>query len=116
MYFINLTKTTYRLVLLPILFFLSFLTVNQNNNVATSLVLEAIKFFKECGEDAVACLMLKHAPYFKTLKRAGFVIAPKRVIQREFYFGVQLKPSIVPDEIINRQENWFITFADTDLF
>ena len=94
-------------------FILDILTVNQN--VADTLLSGAIPYFRGRGVDAVGCLMLKHTPYFKALRRAGFVIAPKRAIHKEFYFGVQVKPSILPDEIINRRENWFLTFADTDL-
>ena len=86
-----------------------------NPDVASALVSKAREYFKELGADAIGCMMLQHTPYFKVLRRAGFVIAPKRLIHKEFYFGVQVKPSEMPDEIINRRESWFITFADVDV-
>ena len=76
---------------------------------------EAIQHFKGEGEDAIGCLMLQHTPYFKVLRKAGFVVAPKRLMHKEFYFGVQVKPSVLADETINKRSNWYLTFADTDL-
>lgn len=99
---------------LKIGFIVDILTINQNG-VAASLVSKAIEYFKGQNVDAAGCLMLTHTPYYKVLKRSGFVIAPKKAIHKEFYFGVQVKPSVLPDEMINRRENWFITFADTDI-
>ncbi len=94
-------------------FILDILTANQN--VAAALVSEAREYFKKRRVDAIGCLMLEHAEYFKVLRKAGFVIAPKRAIHKEFYFGVQVKPSTLAHEIINSRERWYITFADVDV-
>ena len=94
-------------------FILDMLTTNHK--VASALLSEAIQHFKGEGEDAIGCLMLQHTPYFKVLRKAGFVVAPKRLMHKEFYFGVQVKPSVLADETINKRSNWYLTFADTDL-
>ena len=94
-------------------FILDILAVNQN--ATDALLSQSIQYHQQQGADAIGCLMLQHTPYFKSLRRCGFVIAPKRLIQKEFYFGVQVTPSTISDEIINRRKNWFLTFADTDL-
>ena len=86
----------------------------SDRDVAHVLVSEAIEYFNGHGVDAVGCLMLKTTPNFRVLKEAGFFVAPKRVLRREFYFGVQVRPSVLPDEIISRQENWYLTLADID--
>ena len=98
---------------LKIGFILDMLAVNQN--VTDALLSQSIEYHKRQGVDALGCLMLQHTRYFKALRRCGFVVAPKRLIKKEFYFGVQVASSTISDEIINRRENWFLTFADTDL-
>ena len=81
---------------------------------AEALVARAVEHFRHVRVDAVGCLMLAHAPYFRVLRTAGFVVAPKAMTHKEFYFGVQVKSSDLPGEVINRRENWYLTFADLD--
>ena len=85
------------------------------NDAASALVRHALQGFREQNVDAAGCLMLPHTWQYKVLRRAGFVVAPKRVIHKEFYFGVQVKASALPDELVNRRESWFLTLADTDV-
>ena len=86
----------------------------ENQSAADALVSETVDHFRGGRVDAVGCLMLNHTQYFNVLRRAGFVVAPKWAIHKEFYFGVQVKSSIVPDNEINKRENWHLTFADLD--
>ena len=88
--------------------------LGKDRNVAAALICDAVDYFKEKEVEASGCLMLTHTPYFKELRKAGFVVAPKRAIHKEFYFGVQVKPSIIPDEVMNKRESWYLTFADLD--
>jgi GNAT superfamily N-acetyltransferase len=85
------------------------------NNVIDCLISRAIEHFREQNVDAVGCLMLKHSVYSKALRRAGFVQVPKALSHKEFYFGVQVKPSVLADEIVNNPTNWLITWGDTDI-
>lgn len=85
------------------------------DNVIDSLIAKAIEHFKDQKVDVVGCLMLNHTPYFRALKRAGFIVVPKALSHKEFYFGVQVKPSTISDKIINNPTNWFLTWGDTDL-
>lgn len=85
------------------------------DHVMDSLISKAIEHFKKQKVDVIGCLMLKQTPYFKTIKRAGFVSVPKALSRKEFYFGVQVKPSVLPDEIVNNPTNWFLTWADIDI-
>ena len=94
-------------------FILDILTYNRD--VTARLVSEAIEYLEGRRVDAVGCLMLAHTSYFKVLRSSGFLVAPKRVIHKEFYFGVQVKPATLPDEVVNLRENWLLTLADTDL-
>lgn len=88
--------------------------LSEDPITTAALISDAVDYFKGRGVEAAGCLMLKHTPYFKELRRAGFVVAPKRAIHKEFYFGVQVKPSIIPDEVMNKRESWYLTFADLD--
>ena len=93
-------------------FILDMLTVNDT--VAEALVSQGIQYFKKRGVDAAGCLMLPHTSYFKILRRAGFAVAPRVLLHKEFYFGVQVSPTLLANEIVDRPENWFLTFADLD--
>lgn len=90
------------------------LTLGQDD-VIDSLLAKAIEHFNDQNRSVVGCLMLKHSPYFKALKRAGFISVPKALSPKEFYFGVQVKPTVLSDEVVNNAANWFLTWGDTDL-
>ena len=85
-----------------------------DDDAAETLVSKAVGHFRESGVEAAGCLMLRHAPYFKAFQKAGFVVAPKRAIRKEFYFGATVSSPELPDEVVNRRENWYLTFADLD--
>jgi len=90
------------------------LTLGQDD-VIDSLLAKAIEHFNDQKRSVVGCVMLKHSPYFKALRRAGFIPVPKLLSPKKFYFGVQVKPTVLSDEVVNNEVNWFLTWGDTDL-
>ncbi len=86
-----------------------------DDDASSELLGKAMEHFEESGVSLIGSLMLRHASYYKLMKRAGFTVAPTKLTNKEFYFGVQVKPGAVADNLVNRPENWFITFSDTDI-
>ncbi len=93
-------------------FILDMLAVDDD--ASETLVSKAVGHFRGLAVEAAGCLMLRHTPYFKAFRKAGFVVAPKRAIHKEFYFGATVNSPDLPDEVVNRRENWYLTFADLD--
>ena len=58
------------------------LTVGEDS-IADSLLAEAIDYFTEMKIEVIGCLMLKHAPYFRALRKAGFISVPKMLVRKE---------------------------------
>jgi len=87
----------------------------RQDDIIDSLIAKAIEHFHDQKVGVVGCLMLKHSPYFKALRRAGFIAVPKALSPKKFYFGVQVKPGVLSDKVVNNPVNWFLTFGDLDI-
>jgi hypothetical protein len=66
------------------------------------------------GADVAACLMFKHAPAARGLRRNGYIVCPPTLLPREFpallrWYG----PGSPPARFFN-QKSWFLTLADYD--
>jgi hypothetical protein len=66
------------------------------------------------GVDIAACLMFKHAPAARGLRRNGYIVCPPALLPREFpallrWYG----PSSPPARFFD-PKSWFLTLADYD--
>lgn len=86
-----------------------------DETVAAALITRAVDHFRKQNVDAIGCLMLKHAPYFKTLRKAGFLAIPTRFSPKRFFFGVQMQPGVASREQVYDCRRWYLTFADIDI-
>jgi len=88
---------------------------SEDNHVADLLISQAIEYFREQKVDAIGCVMLKHVPYYKALKKAGFISIPKLLSHKEFYFMVCLNSTEILSELVKNPANWFLTWGDYDI-
>ncbi len=89
------------------------LTIEED--VTDSLISQAVEYFESQKVDAIGCLMLKHSPYYRALKKAGFVLVPRTFSPREFHFVLHVDSSNIPETVVNKPDNWFLTWGDFDI-
>jgi predicted N-acetyltransferase YhbS len=88
---------------------------SDDNHVADYLIAQAIEYFRGEKVDAIGCVMLKHTPYHKALKRNGFIQVPQLLSPKEFPFMVHFNSSEIPKVLAGNPVNWFLTFGDFDI-
>lgn len=88
---------------------LDLLTADLDLSTAEILIREAITMFRDEGMDVVVCLMLKHIPYYKLLKKNGFIFKPKALP-----YIVRRNTEKFSEDLLFNPENWYITFGDSD--
>jgi len=88
---------------------------SDDNHVADYLIAQAIEYFRGEKVDAIGCVMLKHTPYHKALKRNGFIQVPQLLSPKEFYFMVHFNSGEIPKVLAGNPVNWFLTFGDFDI-
>ena len=58
--------------------------------------------------------MLRHAPAAAALRRNGYVIAPPRLMPREFPILLQWNSPRQPPAGVFEARNWYLTMGDYD--
>lgn len=100
---------------LQIGFIVDILTIPQEAKVPLSLISAAVSYFESRKMDIVSCLSLPNARYSRSLKRAGFIRAPSRLLPQDMYLGVRRFSSRYPVTFLTDPKNWFISWGDHDV-
>jgi hypothetical protein len=69
---------------------------------------------RAAGADVAGCLMLRHAPAAAALRRNGYLVAPPRIMPREFPILLQWNAPQAPPEGVFDARNWYLTMGDYD--
>lgn len=100
---------------LKIGFVVDILTSSSNPSYPQQLITKSILFFKNEDVDVISCLMFPQHKYYKILKKKGFIKVFKKYFPKEIYFGARVHNDLVEKDMIKNEENWFLTWGDTDV-
>lgn len=95
-------------------FIMDMVVIPEELRVSTDLVSAAVNYCEMKRMDMVGCLMLPGVSFSRTLKQAGFVSLPKRLLPQGMYLGVCNFTSQYPTTYLADPGNWFITWGDHD--
>jgi hypothetical protein len=96
-------------------FIMDMLVLSSQYKAISTLISEAINYFKDKKVDVISSLMLKDNQYHKIYKKFGFIKVPSLLFPQEIYFGVRRNTNELSNGFISNTENWFISWGDTDL-
>lgn len=85
------------------------LIVPGESRVAEALITRAIRHLKEDGAATVSCWMLPDTPYYRTLKKLGFVRRTGPLLCARIF-----DPNI-PKEFVTNAANWYYAMGDGDV-
>jgi GNAT superfamily N-acetyltransferase len=85
------------------------LTVPGEDIVTEELVNRAIGYLREEGAEVVTCLMLPDTPYYRTLRKMGFICRSSGL-----QLGVRLRKTNLSSEFITNPRNWYYVLGDRD--
>ena len=100
---------------LQIGFIVDILTVPEETGVSVDLISAAVKHFELNQMDIVSCLMLPNTRYSHSLKQAGFIKAPNKLLPQNMYLGVHGFSSQYPITFLTNPNNWFVSWGDHDV-
>lgn len=69
---------------------------------------------RSSGADVAASLMLRHAPAAQSFRRNGYLVAPRRLMPREFPILLQWNSRQAPPPGVFDARNWYLTLGDYD--
>jgi len=96
-------------------FIVDIFTIPEETGVSVDLISEAVKYFELKQMDMVGCLMLPNVRYGHSLKQAGFIKAPSKLLPQDMYLGVRPISSQYPVTFFIDPNNWFINWSDHDV-
>lgn len=85
---------------------------SEGKDAAALLVAAFTKHARASGADVAGSLMLRHAPAASALRRNGYVIAPPRLMPREFPILLQWNSPRQPPAGVFDARNWYLTMGD----
>lgn len=100
---------------LQIGFIVDILTTPEEIEVSVDLISTAVNYFELRQMDIVSCLMLPDIRYSHSLKQAGFIKAPNKLLPQNMYLGVRGFGSQYPITFLADSKNWFISWGDHDV-
>lgn len=89
-------------------------TENNDQEIAEVLIKKAIGYLYQSKTDLFATIMFRHTPYFRVLKKQGFLICPKILEPQPVRLVIRAEKST--SESIYRPDNWYMTMGDYDVF
>jgi GNAT superfamily N-acetyltransferase len=81
---------------------------------AARLVAAFTRHARAAGAAVAGCLMLRHAPAAAALRKNGYLIAPPRLMPREFPILLQWNAPQAPPDGVFDVRNWYLTMGDYD--
>lgn len=90
-------------------FIVDLLTLPNDYVVAEVLVSRAIGYFQEKEADIVSCLMLQDTPYYRTLRKLGFM-RRKSGTQT----NIRIYDQNLSEEFVTDSSNWYFVWGDYD--
>jgi hypothetical protein len=94
---------------LPQGYIFDLLTLPSEATVAEILISKAVKYFKEEGAAIISCLMLQQTPYYRILRKLGFIRRPGPCL------CVRIYDRSIPKEFATNPANWYYARGDADL-
>lgn len=79
------------------------------DDIAGALVTWAVEYLRGEGAAVISCLMLPDVPYYRTLRKMGFMRRYSHT-----YFGARLIDQTLSKEFIADPANWYYTLGDCD--
>lgn len=86
----------------------------EGRAAAARLVEEHVRRARAAGADLAASLMFRHAPPADGLRRNGFLIAPARLLPREFPILIHWNMAGKEPETLFDMKAWYLTMGDYD--
>lgn len=85
----------------------------ENPKSGQQLLDYAVQQVKKQKADCILSWCLEHSPNFGTYKKSAFMSLPEKFRPIELHFGAR---SFEPEfsEIINKRENWYLSYSDSD--
>ena len=85
------------------------LTLPREDIVAEALITGAIRYLHREGVAMISCLMLPETPYYRILKKMGFMRRCSRI-----QLNVRLYDQNLSKEFVTDSSNWYFVWGDTD--
>jgi GNAT superfamily N-acetyltransferase len=90
-------------------FIVDLLTLPDEDTVATELITRAAEYLQEKGAASILCLMLQDTPYYRILRKKGFIDRKSGIQLNVRLFDQNLSKDLIAD-----YTNWYFTWGDTD--
>lgn len=90
-------------------FIVDLLALPNGDTFAQALIIRAIKYFREEGAIIVSCWMLESTPYYRTLRKAGFMRRPSGI-----RLCARINSSRLSKEFVADPNNWYFVRGDED--
>jgi hypothetical protein len=87
----------------------------EREDVVQALLDAASEHFLAQGMDLIACLSHGDAGLVSLLKRNTFLLPPKQMAFKQWYFGGRVNSDDISQSLMDDPENWYLTFGDTDI-
>jgi hypothetical protein len=89
-------------------YIIDLLTLIGEDTVAKSLIYKAVQCLKEDGATTISCWMLPDTPYYKILRKLGFIrrLGPP--------FCICIHDQNLSKEFITNPSNWYFVAGDND--
>jgi GNAT superfamily N-acetyltransferase len=86
----------------------------EGRAAAARLVEEHVRRARAAGADLAAGLMFRHAPAAAGMRRNGFLVAPARLLPREFPILLHWNMAEKAPETLFDLKSWYLTMGDYD--
>ena len=83
----------------------------KSPKVGKLLLKYANTYIQNKNADCILSWCMEHSPNYSVFKSESYYKMPKRLRPIELHFGVR---SFDNNNIINKRENWYISYSDSD--
>lgn len=90
-------------------YIIDLLTLPREDAVAEALIARAVGYFKEAEAVTISCLMMRDTPYYRILKKMGFLHRHSGL-----FIGVRMIDESLSVEFLTNPDNWYFGWGDTD--
>lgn len=95
---------------------MDFFVLPGRQEIFDALLEAVLNNFRNQGKDLCIVSCLKNNIYYRGLRRAGFITVPAGLNPRKLVLVGRINSATVDRGLFLNRKNWFITFADWDVF